>query len=187
MRQALLIHPDSPRGAVGRVEAEAARQNSSARQGALRLRFILTGTTPALRLPPFAAPGRADELWRATCFEAFIRAGAGPAYVELNFSPSTQWAAYQFSGYREGMRSLELAAPPSLVVNSSASSFELDAALEFGPSVLPPNAPWRLGLCAILEHADGGKSYWALAHPPGAPDFHHRDGCRLELADAERT
>jgi hypothetical protein len=29
-----------------------------------------------------------------------------------------------------------------------------------------------IGLTAVLEQTDGTKSYWALAHPPGKPDFH---------------
>ena len=41
-------------------------------------------------------------------------------------------------------------------------------------AALPPK-PWSLGLSAILEEADGTISYWALAHPPGRPDFHHPD------------
>ena len=31
----------------------------------------------------------------------------------------------------------------------------------------------RMGLSMVIEELDGTKSYWALAHPPGAPDFHH--------------
>jgi hypothetical protein len=34
----------------------------------------------------------------------------------------------------------------------------------------------------VIEEAGGGISYWALAHPPGRPDFHHADGFALELA-----
>ena len=34
---------------------------------------------------------------------------------------------------------------------------------------------FAIGLSAVLEQQDGTKSYWALAHPPGAPDFHHPD------------
>ena len=37
------------------------------------------------------------------------------------------------------------------------------------------NALWRLGLSAVIEDTSGRKSYWALAHPPGKPDFHHAD------------
>jgi len=36
----------------------------------------------------------------------------------------------------------------------------------------------------VIEEKDGAKSYWALAHPPGAPDFHHRDCFAIELAPA---
>jgi hypothetical protein len=40
---------------------------------------------------------------------------------------------------------------------------------------LPPLVGWRLGLSAVIEETSGHKSYWALAHPPGRPDFHHSD------------
>jgi hypothetical protein len=33
----------------------------------------------------------------------------------------------------------------------------------------------------VIEETSGGKSYWALAHPPGKPDFHHADGFVYEL------
>ena len=46
------------------------------------------------------------------------------------------------------------------------------------------NASWRLGLSAVIEDTSGGKSYWALAHPPGKPDFHHADCFALELPPA---
>ena len=40
---------------------------------------------------------------------------------------------------------------------------------------------WQMGLSAVLEETDGTKSYWALAHPPGAPDFHHPDCFALDI------
>ena len=40
----------------------------------------------------------------------------------------------------------------------------------------------RLAVCAVMENEQGRVSYWALAHPPGKPDFHHRDGFALRLA-----
>src|SRR6202007_955064 len=100
MRQALRLHPDSVCAAAIGVEVEVARP----RAGHLLLRYIVTGTTGALRLPPTAAPARADELWRHTCFEAFVRVASDAEYYEFNFAPSTQWAAYHFSGYRAGLR-----------------------------------------------------------------------------------
>jgi hypothetical protein len=37
----------------------------------------------------------------------------------------------------------------------------------------------------VIEAADGGKSYWALAHPPGRPDFHHAAGFAAHLPSDE--
>jgi hypothetical protein len=70
-------------------------------------------------------------------------------------------------------------------VESSGGRFELRAALALGrlPG-LPGDAPWRLGLSAVIEEAGGGLSYWALAHPPGKADFHHSDCFALELPAA---
>ena len=173
MRLALVCHPDTPCAAVARIEVEVAR----AGQGALALTYALTGAIGDLAIPPPAAPDRTDELWRRTCFEAFVRPGAGEAYFEVNLSPSTQWAAYRFSGYRDGMAGAEIAAP-RIEVRRADDRLELRAHLALPQSA---DAPWALGLSAVIEEASGAKSYWALAHPPGRPDFHHADGFAAEL------
>lgn len=41
------------------------------------------------------------------------------------------------------------------------------------------------GLTAVIEEAGGHKSYWALAHASGQPDFHKRSCFTLQLAAAE--
>jgi len=147
------------------------------RPDSLVLSYVVSGRIGDLRMPPIVAAARADELWRHTCFEAFVRSSAGPGYYEFNFSPSTQWAAYQFRGYRGGMRVATEIGPPRIEVQSSAETYTLQAALEFDGL----SAPLRLGLSAVLEETNGGKSYWALAHPPGNADFHHADCFALEL------
>jgi len=181
MRHLLNRHPDSPCAAVTRIEAFVARP----RGGALALRYLVTGAIRELRLPPAAASVRADELWRRTCFEAFVRAPVGEGYYEFNVSPSTQWAAYRFDGYRQGMRPAEGIGAPQVEVRSTAKRFEMDVTLALPDSLA--DAPWRLGLSAVIEAADGRISYWALAHPPGKADFHHADGFALELPVTERT
>jgi hypothetical protein len=42
-------------------------------------------------------------------------------------------------------------------------------------------AIWQLDLAAVIEERGGRISYWALAHPPGKPDFHHSDCFTLEF------
>jgi hypothetical protein len=118
-------------------------------------------------VPEATEPGRADELWKTTCFEAFLRDPEGSAYREWNFSPSGQWAAYDFAGYREGSGNAEVA-EPYLRVEDNFTWWSFGATIS-----VPADGAWQLGLSAVLEEKDGTKSYWALAHPDGdKPDFH---------------
>jgi hypothetical protein len=174
MRHTLRLHPDSLCAAATRIEADVARP----RPGSLVLSYVVSGRIGELRMPPVVAAARADELWRHTCFEAFVRPAAGPAYYEFNFSPSTQWAAYRFDSYRSGMRVATEIGAPRIEVRSTAESYTLQAALEFDGL----SSPFDLGLSAVLEETSGRKSYWALAHPPGKADFHHADCFALELS-----
>ncbi|HMG79494.1 MAG TPA: DOMON-like domain-containing protein [Xanthobacteraceae bacterium] len=174
MRQTLRLHSDSHCAAATRIEADIARP----RTGSLILSYIVSGRISDLRFPPAVAAARADELWRHTCFEAFVRPSTGPAYYEFNFSPSTQWAVYQFDSYRSGMRAATEIGAPRIEVRSSAETYTLQAALEFDGL----SSPLHLGLSAVLEETNGGKSHWALAHPPGNADFHHADCFALELS-----
>src|SRR5688572_5878225 len=72
----------------------------------LRLRYRIEGDVAQLRLPARAAPAFNDGLWKHTCFECFAKAADALPYVELNFSPSGEWAAYRFDDYRQGMAPL---------------------------------------------------------------------------------
>jgi len=177
MRQTLKLHPDSPCDAVSRIDVDVGRPCADA----LVLRYAAAGRPGALRLPP-AASGRAEGLWRHTCFEAFVQAEPGGAYVELNFAPSTQWAAYLFDGYRNGMRVAGGMAAPHIDIQADGPAFALQATLSLdGLPELAREAAWRLGLSAVIEETNGRLSYWALAHPPGKADFHHADCFALVL------
>lgn len=75
------------------------------------LDFIVGEPAAALRLPLAVPAARVDDLWRTTCFELFLRRAGEEAYIEFNFSPSGEWSAWTFEGYREGRRNLEIAPP----------------------------------------------------------------------------
>ena len=105
-------------------------------------------------------------------------AGEGPEYREFNFSPSGEWAVYDFRNYRKG-GVLESELAPGIVVHKTMDRLELGA--EICQGLLPHGRPLRLGLSAIVEDAAGILSYWALRHPPGKPDFHHTDAFALQL------
>jgi hypothetical protein len=182
MRQALKLHPDSLCSAAIHIEVEAARS----RAGSLVLCYFVTGKVGDLRMPPITAATRTDELWQHTCFEAFVRDSQDAGYYEFNFAPSTQWAAYRFSSYRSGMHVATEMRAPGIEVRLSGESYTLQASLELDQLMLPRDAGWRLGLSALIEETNGNKSYWALAYPPGKPDFHHPDCFGYELHPAKR-
>ncbi len=168
MQVELKRHPDAPCGAIGRIEVRLSRRDDQ-----IEVSFVAHGEIGKLRFPQAATSGRADELWRHTCFELFLRAEAGDNYVEFNFSPSTQWAAYGFTNYREGVANLNIA--PQVSITAAAASLELRAAFELGALNEMLSGRLRIGASAVIEEVNGDKSYWALAHPPGKPDFHHLD------------
>jgi hypothetical protein len=179
MRLALRLHPDSLCSAVTRIDVDVARPHA----GSLLLSYFVTGKIGDLRLPPVVTAARADGLWERTCFEAFVGTSGDAAYYEFNFAPSTQWAAYRFSSYRSGMRIATEMSAPQIDGQSSPERYILQAALELDwLSSLPSGARWRLGLSAVIEETSGRKSYWALAHPSGKPDFHHSDCFAHELS-----
>lgn len=182
MRHSLKLHPDSRCDAVTGIEVEVLRPQPDA----LTLQYFVSGKIGALLLPRLRGPSRTDQLWKHTCLEAFVRAGPNEAYYEFNFSPSMQWAAYGFDSYRSGMRAVNEIDSVRVNVSSDGACYQLQVSLELvGLPGLPNGAAWQLGLAAVIEEASGNVSYWALAHPPGKPDFHHADGFALELPSSD--
>jgi hypothetical protein len=177
MRVHLKQHPDTPDQAVSAIEVEASRPGPQC----LRLRFVVGGDIDRILWPQPVATSRADELWKHTCFEAFLRYGEGEGYLEFNLSPSGEWAAYAFDGYRSGMKTQAGIELRDLFRDPDDGRYEYEATLDLDRLAPPADRPWRLGLSAVIEEASGTKSYWALAHPEGKPDFHHIDGFVLDL------
>ncbi len=167
---ALVRHPESSGNAVRSIRVEVTRE-----QAVLRVLYRVEGDLERLRIPPPRAPRFADGLWRHTCCEMFVRRDDSPAYHELNFSPSAEWAAYAFSGYREGALREENV-KPVIRMHTCAGTLELEAAIPCAAGKI------AVGISAVMHEQDGTNSYWALRHPPGKPDFHHRDAFALELA-----
>jgi hypothetical protein len=181
MPQVLKRHPDLLCRAVRQIEVDIARP----RPDRLLLSYRLTGTISDILIPPVALPARRDHLWHHTCLEVFVRSPSEAGYYEFNFSPSSQWAAYRFSSHRSGMRATEGIDAPRIEVQAEPQFFSLRASLDLrGLPDLVHQASWQIGLSAVIEEVGGGMSYWALAHPPGKPDFHHADCFALELTPA---
>lgn len=160
----LVPHPDHSPLAVTQVEARVTGQDVTW----LRVRWRVEGSQ-LLVVPAFAGKGRADELWQTTCFELFLKPLGGEAYCELNLSPSERWNAYDFDGHRDGMRERPFPHEPECTMRQGSTFAIFDAAIPIGGL---PQADCAMGMCAVIEEQGGVKSYWALAHPEGEPDFH---------------
>ena len=151
----------------------------------LRFVYRLQGDLAQLAVARSAASQRAERLWEHTCFEAFVAAGVAGEYCELNFAPSTEWAAYAFDAYRHGMRPLALAAGPIIEIVAGASELSVTASVELGALGAAP-WPWRVGLTAVVADRAGRRGYYALRHPRANPDFHDAAGFAVLLDGSAR-
>jgi hypothetical protein len=174
----LAAHPLTPNDAVRSLGVQLRAEEP----GILVLQYSLVADMSCLRVPLSGAGGRADALWRHTCFEAFVAAGDARGYHEFNFSPSLSWAVYRFSAYREGMSSAEIGEAPTISVHRGVDGLELKSAVRLSDLAdLHDASHLRIALAAVIEDENGRLSYWALRHAPGNPDFHHTNGFALEI------
>jgi hypothetical protein len=175
----LTRHPESSGAAVHAIEARVRRTPG----GALALGYVLEGELARVNLPPPRLRRFSEGLWRRTCCECFIRIPDGPGYHEFNFSPSGEWAAYAFTKYREGAPLADEMLNPRINVHRRTDRLDLEAVValdRLAPEYM--NGRLALALSAVIEEDDGALSHWALAHAPGAPDFHHPAAFALALA-----
>jgi hypothetical protein len=172
----LSCHPSTRTGTVREIRVLVRRSTSAE----LQLTFRLDGDIRSISVPSPAAPRIAADLWKHTCFEAFIAVDGQPAYHEFNFAPSGEWAVYAFSGYRKGSLLADETMRPNIAVRTN-NRLELESLVRLDRlSATHPRASLRAGLSAVIETSDG-LSYWALRHPADKPDFHHVDGFALTL------
>lgn len=162
----LMLHPDCEPGPVRAISAKIAATPSGCDAV-----FRIEGALETLHIPVHDAAVRQDNLWKTTCFEIFWQPEGGDYYREFNLSPSSKWAAYDFDGFRKNGRD----APVNAIAIACAhdgKSLELKASIA---AELP--TPANIALNAITEDAQGNIQFWALAFPPGKPEF-HSEVCR---------
>jgi hypothetical protein len=174
----LVSHPDAPCGAVESIQCFL----NWKRGGVLTITYLFKGAIEELRIPSYQSTRRGDALWRHTCFEVFVGAKNDAEYYEFNFSPSGEWAAYEFRDYRDGAPVEDDELAPVISVRQESGTLELCAGIRLDrvPG-LQLDVSLSVGLSAVIEDHDERLSYWALKHPPGKPDFHHPDSFILEI------
>ncbi len=111
---------------------------------------------------------RKDELWKTTCFEAFLKPKASACYYEFNFSLGPAWNAYEFTGYRKPQ-------PPSVSHAFALQSLSWNAEKKFLSAQLENKTAFRefdVSLTSVIEDSNHHIHYWAVTHAAGEPDFH---------------
>lgn len=177
----LAAHAANPARFHQRVEVVLSRR-AQEDGGGLDLRYAIRGPNLDLRVPTPHHPAPADALWRTTCCELFLATLGQAGYLEFNFSPSGQWASLDFIDTRRPAPRNVVLPAPRIEYRRGEDLLQLDVSLP--KAALPPGDTLRLAVSAVLEAEGGRFGYWALAHPPGPPDFHHHAGFVVSLGPA---
>jgi hypothetical protein len=174
---ALTCHRSTRSDAVRSIQVLARRPVGAE----LRLTYRLDGDIARIIVPTPRVPRIGVELWRHTCFEAFVTLEGQPSYHEFNFAPSGEWTVYAMRGYRAGAALDDESMRPEIATCSDESRFELDALVRLDRlSATHAAGSLRIGLFAVIEASDGF-SYWALHHRGAKPDFHDAAGFALVI------
>ena len=178
MQTSLSPHPSFGNLGLGNIEIEIERPS----QSLVHVRYTIVGDISQIVVPPRAEPLRTDGLWESTCFELFLRPAGEEGYLELNFAPSGEWAAYAFRGYRDGMVQAAMPCSPDISTSVTTDRLEVKVAL----SAWLDEGRYGMNIAAILRDSAGGRSFWAAHHAGGEPDFHHPGCFREQLPAAPR-
>lgn len=141
------------------------------REEKLILSYKIVGDISVVLVPDLKHAARTDELWRHSCAELFVGALDSEKYLEFNFAPTSQWAAYEFEAYRRGLIPLMCDAPKIETIrtlNCLAINVSLVLQKEWASKQL------QVGISMVIENKAGQCSYWAMRHGE-KPDFHQRD------------
>jgi hypothetical protein len=179
VRARLFPHPTTPDPRLRALTAEVRR----AANGDVAIAYRLDGDLAAIALDAPAPPRFVLGLWERTCVEAFVALEGGEAYLEINVSPACEWTVLELRARRQRTRVRSDAdAEPMIDSRIRRSTLALDVTLPLA-RLWPAAATsaLRIGLSAVIASASGERSYWALRHPPGAPDFHSPESFALRL------
>lgn len=153
----------------------------SRRTDTLAISYLLQGRLNEVEIPQLSNPAaRRIGLWEKTCFEFFLAIKDAPGYWEFNLSPSGDWNVYRFEIYRQGLNEEKAFSQLPFSVRRQSDCLRLDLEFDLGLIIRADQAV-EAAVTAVIKTRAGGETFWAVAHPGEAPDFHHRDGFIIRL------
>ena len=141
----------------------------------LELTFSWTDSKNLIIQPESPGMGRHHELWKQTCFEAFIQPANKVPYFEVNLSTQKAWNVYGFEAYREPQPPTEVSSADAIKIDVKEGN--LKAVIQFRKSEFKKV---KVSLCAVLNLKDIGPTYWSFAHADQKPNFHKFESFIIE-------
>ncbi|MEL7511983.1 MAG: DOMON-like domain-containing protein [Cyanobacteria bacterium J06554_3] len=156
----------------------------SRKKNVLSIQYRLAGALPQVAIPPIGKGGsRQDKLWEKTCFEFFLSAEEAPEqapYWEFNLSPSGDWNVFSLTGYRQGLKEESAYKTMPFEVWRGFQGLQLEVSVPL-ENIVRAKQPIYLGVSAVVVLKSGMETFWAIAHPAPAPDFHSLGSFTLQL------
>jgi len=143
----------------------------------LRLEFNIEGEIENYIFLKPSTQERANDLWKATCFEFFFGYKGSKSYTEVNISPSTKWNIYSFKGYRELLKEKNILTQPSIKVFQEKNRYSLLVTSNFNESFL--NNGLVFNLAVILLDKNHIRHFYTLNRTPTTVDFHKKESWKV--------
>ena len=139
----------------------------------VQISFVVKGELDAYIFLQKLKLQRANELWKATCFELFLANSQKEEYYEINFSSSLAWNFYYLKNYRAEVQELKLLHEPKIEVYYHADELHIDFELE--TEILATENFDLYNVASICLTKDKLRTFWSVKHKKDVPDFHNRD------------
>ena len=140
----------------------------------LHIEFRVTGELDNYIFPQKSNLKRADELWKATCFELFLRNTETEAYYELNFTSSLSWNFSYLNSYRAKVQEVKGLGQVKIEVFTNDNNFKIFFELE--TDTFSFNQFNIYNAAVILKNSNDERTFWSLGLPSKVPDFHDEKG-----------
>jgi hypothetical protein len=160
----------------------------------LTIAYYLTGATNHILFldQSPSQSDRADELWKSTCFEWFLKSSHSKKYWEFNVAPTGRWNFYELDDYRTNLQRSALIETPRFSAHQrpdamNSYQFKVEANLknlfEKGNELVKNG---RFAVTSVIQWISGEVSYFSLKHPSNKPDFHSNDGFTISLSEEQK-
>ena len=141
-------------------------------QDRISLHFKISGALTNYQFPKKEKLKRANELWKATCFELFLANSKTQSYYEINISPTLHWNIYYLDTYRAEPKEVIVSSEPLIKIREDKQSYEID--FELKCEALDLEEFDQYNLAVILLNVENERKFWVVNPVGESPDFHNR-------------